>query len=180
MAANQTGLSRGLSSNFCSLRSTIHMKFTEECVICMKKHVFGKRTMYKWAKYRFVTTSLLEKTIHGVFPITNSVDKIHLIYWMTLEFLKSFYIELLSLNKSISLADEELSHIGERSCFNRPKEETWSEKLPISYEKDGQWKLVGCRNNISTKEQYESCLSGKTVILHGDYSLKQIFNMFAR
>lgn len=88
-----------------------------------------------------------------------------------------FWMQIISIaNHNISW--EQLSNNGGSSCFQRPKEETWSEKQPISYEEDGQWKLVGCRNNISTKEQYEFCLNGKTVIFHGDYSLKQLFYMF--
>ena len=39
MKQNSPGLNRSLSLNFCWLRSANHMKFKEECVMCMKKHV---------------------------------------------------------------------------------------------------------------------------------------------
>ena len=35
-----SSLNRGLSSNFCRLRSENHVKFTEECVMCMEKSEF--------------------------------------------------------------------------------------------------------------------------------------------
>ena len=44
------GLNRGLSSNFCWLRSANHVKFTEEC--------FSEKVFYKWAKHGFATMNL--------------------------------------------------------------------------------------------------------------------------
>ena len=43
MVTNQTGSNRGLLSNFWSLKSTNHKKFTEECEMCMEKHVLIKK-----------------------------------------------------------------------------------------------------------------------------------------
>ena len=41
-------LKRGMSSNLWWLRSTNHVKFTEECVMCIeKKHVFIKKFFKK-------------------------------------------------------------------------------------------------------------------------------------
>ena len=41
MAANQSvpGLNRGLLTNFWCLENSNHVKFTEEGVMCIKKHV---------------------------------------------------------------------------------------------------------------------------------------------
>ena len=36
-------LNRGMSSNFWWLRSTNHMKFTDECMMCIEKHVLVKK-----------------------------------------------------------------------------------------------------------------------------------------
>ena len=38
-----SGLNRSISSNFLWLRSANHVKFTEECVMCRKKHVLVKK-----------------------------------------------------------------------------------------------------------------------------------------
>ena len=60
MVANQSvpGLNRGLSSDFWRLRRANHVKFTEECVICMEKIVWRGIFFFKWAKNVFGTTSL--------------------------------------------------------------------------------------------------------------------------
>ena len=36
------GLNRGLLSNICWLRIASHVKFTEECMMCMERHVLVK------------------------------------------------------------------------------------------------------------------------------------------
>ena len=48
MRTNQSApsLNRGLSSNFCWLRSANHVKFTEECVMFMEEHVLIKQKMF--------------------------------------------------------------------------------------------------------------------------------------
>ena len=53
MVANQTasGFNRGLSSNYGWLRSANHVKFTEQYVMYMEKHVLVKKKVYKWAKH---------------------------------------------------------------------------------------------------------------------------------
>ena len=58
IAANQTGLNRGLSSNFWWLRSANHLKFTEECVMCMEKHVFVKKIFTNELNMNFATMCL--------------------------------------------------------------------------------------------------------------------------
>ena len=47
LVANQSApsLNRGLSSKFRWLRNANHVKFTEECVISMEKHVLGKKCL---------------------------------------------------------------------------------------------------------------------------------------
>ena len=40
---SSTGLNRGLSSNYWWLRSVNHVKFTEECILCIEKHVLIKK-----------------------------------------------------------------------------------------------------------------------------------------
>ena len=37
------------------------MKFTEEYVMCIEKQVFSEKSVYKWVKYGFATTSLSGK-----------------------------------------------------------------------------------------------------------------------
>ena len=46
MVANQNapGLKKGLTLNFWCLGSADHMKFREECVMCMEKYVLVKKT----------------------------------------------------------------------------------------------------------------------------------------
>ena len=63
MVVNQSvsGLNRGLSSNFSWLRNANHVKFMQECVMCMEKHILVKKDDHKWAKIRFATTSLSQK-----------------------------------------------------------------------------------------------------------------------
>ena len=54
---------------FLVLISANHVKFTEKCVMCMKKHVLikkkekkqQKKQHYKWAKHGFATMSLSQK-----------------------------------------------------------------------------------------------------------------------
>ena len=45
--ANQRSpdLNRGVSSNLCCLRISNHVKFIQECVMYMQKHVFIKRML---------------------------------------------------------------------------------------------------------------------------------------
>ena len=58
-------LNRGLSSNFCWLRSAYYVKFTAENVMCSEKHVLVKK-VYKWAKYEFAAICLSqEKTMES-------------------------------------------------------------------------------------------------------------------
>ena len=45
MVPNQIDLNRGLSSNFCWLRSANQVKFTEECMMCSQKHVLRKKCL---------------------------------------------------------------------------------------------------------------------------------------
>ena len=42
---NAPGLNKGLSSNFCWLWNTNHVKSIKECVLCMKKHVLVKKCL---------------------------------------------------------------------------------------------------------------------------------------
>ena len=54
MVANQiaSGLNKVLSWNFWWLRSANSVKFTEECGMCIEKHVLvNKKNVYKWAKH---------------------------------------------------------------------------------------------------------------------------------
>ena len=50
MAANQStpDLKRDKLSNFWKLKSANHVKFTEECVMCMKKQVLLKKKMFTY------------------------------------------------------------------------------------------------------------------------------------
>ena len=91
-------------TNFCWLRSAKHVKFTEEYVMCTKKHVLIKNNVYKFTKHRFATTSLSwkdsqlsENTLslrkRKKFLVPQSVKKIMLtVFWqmkgsMTIDFL---------------------------------------------------------------------------------------------
>ena len=58
MVAHQStpGLNRGLSSNFWWLRSISHVKFTEEGVMYMKKHVLVNK-IFTNRLNRFSTTT---------------------------------------------------------------------------------------------------------------------------
>ena len=40
---SSTGKNRGMSTNFCWLRSANHVKFPEECLMCTEKHVLGEK-----------------------------------------------------------------------------------------------------------------------------------------
>ena len=58
---------RALSSNFWWLRSTNHVKFTEECVMNTEKHVLVKRNVYKLNKHGFASTGLNRKQSPSIF-----------------------------------------------------------------------------------------------------------------
>ena len=45
-------------NKFSLVRTTNHVKFTEECAIYLEKHFFKKNIVYKSAKHRFATTKL--------------------------------------------------------------------------------------------------------------------------
>ena len=61
------GLNRGLSSNFWWLSCANNVKFTEECVMCTRKHLLVKKNVYQWTKHWFVTMSLSwnENSLNG-------------------------------------------------------------------------------------------------------------------
>ena len=77
MAANQSkpGLNRILSSNFWLLRSASYVKFSEECVIYMKRHVLIKKIITQgsdlllWARVETTVTLRRRKKFQAKQPV---------------------------------------------------------------------------------------------------------------
>ena len=66
MAANQIEcFNRGLPSNFCWLRSTNHVKFTEECLICIETHILVKKIFTNRLNLNLTLQAWIKKTVHG-------------------------------------------------------------------------------------------------------------------
>ena len=73
---NAPDLNKGLSSNFWWLKIADHVKFTEECAMCMENHVLViKKEVYKWAKCLFTTTSLSRKDSYEKWKHSDSLVK---------------------------------------------------------------------------------------------------------
>ena len=51
----------GTTKQFCWLENANHVKFTDECLMCIEKHVFVKKNIYKWAKHEFTIRRLSQK-----------------------------------------------------------------------------------------------------------------------
>ena len=68
------GVNRGLSSNFWWLRSTNHVKFTEQYDVYREACVSPKNP-YKWAKLKFATMNLSQKDSQWSINILTPVKK---------------------------------------------------------------------------------------------------------
>ena len=87
-----SGLNRGLSSNFWGLRNANHVKFTEECVMCMVKHVLARKMFSNGKNMSLLQRAWVKKALHGVkthwlfskkwFLLQRSVKKVMLrVFW---------------------------------------------------------------------------------------------------
>ena len=60
------GLSRGLSSNFCCLKSANHMKFMQDYVMCTEKDILVKKLFINGLKMGLPRQACVKKTVHVV------------------------------------------------------------------------------------------------------------------
>ena len=59
-------LKRNLSSNLYGLKSANHMKFSEECVMCIEKHVSIKKIFTNELNMNLPLQAWITKTVYGV------------------------------------------------------------------------------------------------------------------